>query len=336
MTVDRRIVDAAKAIGQSAHKRAIFDRVYYHKQRIKTVDEIAVATGLTREQVLKCGVDLKKKKVFGQVKKDGVTAYEQIEFIQTHKADIIRFVENPDKLKQAMQTAAQPIVQTVSHPFSKPRKPKSESQKPKSRYGTGGAKLRIAFLTTNPDASARIRTDIEIRDVLQKIKSSPNRELVEVRHIPAAQVSDVLDALNEFQPHIIHFSGHGGDEGLLFDNRSVEEDGGWAVDFEAVNGIVSATAHPPRLLVFNACDTVDGADVFLETVPMVVAMSDSILDAAATMFAVTFYAAIVIGQPVDKALKQGRAMLKAMKVDGADLPTLIASPDIDASSETFL
>ena len=160
--------------------------------------------------------------------------------------------------------------------------------------------------------------------------------LVEIRHIPAAQVTDLLDALNEFEPNIVHFSGHGGAATVLFDSKAPDDDGGTEVDFDLVNEIISATATPPRLLVFNACDTLDGAEVFLHTVEAVVAMSDSIGDSAACFFAAQFYSALVSGQSLDAALKQGKIVLKAAKLADADLPSVICAKGVKAGALTFI
>jgi hypothetical protein len=171
---------------------------------------------------------------------------------------------------------------------------------------------------------------------LQALRKSANRDEVSIKHIPAAQVTDLLEALNEFEPNIVHFSGHGGDAAVLFDNKSPDDDGGLEVDFDLVNEIVSATATPPRLLVFNACDSLDGAEVFLDTVEAVVAMSSSIGDATACFFAAQFYAALVSGQSLDAALKQGKIVLKAAKLPDADVPSVIYGKGVKASSLTFI
>src|SRR5262245_58526031 len=108
------------------------------------------------------------------------------------------------------------------------------------------------------------------------------------------------------------------------------------IDFELVNEIVSATAKPPRLLVFNACDTLDGAEVFLDAVEAVVAMSDSIGDAAACIFAAQFYSALASGQSLEAALKQGKIVLKAAKLADADLPSAISAKGVKTDNLTFI
>jgi hypothetical protein len=61
-----------------------------------------------------------------------------------------------------------------------------------------------------------------------------------------------------------------------------------------------ATDTPLKLLVLNACDTLDGADVLLDVTPVVIAMSAGVSDLAAAVFAARFYAAIASAQSVDQ------------------------------------
>jgi CHAT domain-containing protein len=189
--------------------------------------------------------------------------------------------------------------------------------------------LKIAFLSTNPDGD--LRTDIEARDVQSAMRRANFREEVSIRHVPAARLSDLLSELNEFRPTIVHFSGHGGGESVVFENetnRSV----GVVVDYSLVATFLAATDSPPKLLVLNACDTYLGADVFLSTVEVVVAMLDSIDDAAAGYFSTQFYSALANGQSVGAALRQGKAVLKAGGFHDAELPIAFARQNISVDS----
>lgn len=92
------ILAAAEALNKSAQKRAVFDAVYHHKMKVKTVQWIADRAKLSRVQVLKVGRDLASKHLFTQTRKDNDTAYEQIPSIQAHKRQILRLAG--DKKKQ--------------------------------------------------------------------------------------------------------------------------------------------------------------------------------------------------------------------------------------------
>ena len=50
--------------------------------------------------------------------------------------------------------------------------------------------------------------------------------------VGSSSLEDLLDGLNEFRPHVVHFSGHSGDGFTLFDNGSVEEPEGRGVSID--------------------------------------------------------------------------------------------------------
>lgn len=191
--------------------------------------------------------------------------------------------------------------------------------------------LRVLYLTTNPEmlSGGGLRTDAEVRMVQQVLRGSRYRDRVEVSYLPAATREDLIQGMNDRRPHVIHFSGHGGGQGLKFDNGSVDNPAGLVMDFALLGRCLAATDEPPRLLVLNACDTLDGAEVLLASVPAVVAMSASISDVAAAGFASAFYAAIASAQSVGKALEQGRVALEFLPSDEAHLPECVARDDVD-------
>ncbi len=84
--------------------------------------------------------------------------------------------------------------------------------------------------------------------------------------------------------------------------------------------------------------TLEGADALLQTVPLVIGMSDTIGDTAAIVFARSFYAALASAQSVATALEQARmqmlatSMLDADQVDKSALATLRARDDADPTT----
>lgn len=192
-------------------------------------------------------------------------------------------------------------------------------------------KLRVLYLTANPDMD--LRTDVEVRQVQQALRGAKYRDLVDIQQRPAATFQDLLDGLNDVHPHIIHFSGHGGDQALTFDGGDIESASARDISFDQLVKALDATDHPPTLLVMNACDTLEGATVVLPAVPIVIGMSDAIADLAAIIFAQQFYAAVASGQSVGSALKQAKLRIEVSMVEqNSELPELIAREDIDINS----
>lgn len=95
---NEQIENAAKAIGQSARKRAVFEAIHHHKKPAKTVTEISQRTKLTRIAVLQAGGELARKLGLEQVKVNGEVAYKKSDFLQQHKNEVLSLAGNKTKL----------------------------------------------------------------------------------------------------------------------------------------------------------------------------------------------------------------------------------------------
>lgn len=190
-------------------------------------------------------------------------------------------------------------------------------------------KLRVLYLTANPGMD--LRTDAEVRQVQQALRGAKFRDLVAVEQRPAATFQDLLDGLNDVRPHVVHFSGHGGSETVVLDAGEIAHGVDHVVGFELLVKALASTDLPPTLLVLNACDTLEGAEIILPAVPVVIAMSDNVLDVAAILFAQQFYAALASGQSVGSALRQAKVKIEAAMIDAdaSDLPQCISHEDVD-------
>jgi hypothetical protein len=95
--LNENIVHAAKIIGRSKARRAVFEEIYRGKKKLKTVDELMQSTGLGRVHVLNEGKKLAGNGIVAQVKVDGRTAYEKDEFFVHHKKSVLALVDDPSK-----------------------------------------------------------------------------------------------------------------------------------------------------------------------------------------------------------------------------------------------
>jgi hypothetical protein len=191
-------------------------------------------------------------------------------------------------------------------------------------------RLRVLYLTSSPGKEAPLRVDAEVNNVLKALRSAKHRDLVDLQQRPPAGPQDLIDAINDHRPHVIHFSGHGAATGLLFDTNDLEPTDGQFVDFEPLADLVKATSFPPTLIVLNACNSEGGAETLLEAAPVIISMSDTVGDMSAGLFAMHFYAAIGGAQSIGNAVAQAKTMIAIALPDTPDLIVVSVREGYDA------
>lgn len=204
--------------------------------------------------------------------------------------------------------------------------------------------LRVLYLTANPHSIETVvehpdgevetrgvwlRVDQEVRQVKQALRAANFRDQISVEHLPAATGDDLIDGLNNYRPHVVHFSGHASSWGLQMEDAEGSQEGS-GVEFSLLARILGATDDPPRLIVLNACESLDGADALLQTVPTVIGMSESITDLAAVTFAAQFYSGIASAQSVATAVEQAKTKMQLAALEDSELPQIRTRDDVDA------
>lgn len=189
--------------------------------------------------------------------------------------------------------------------------------------------LRILYLTAVPDGSLRV--DEEIRRVKAAVRASTHRDLVQIEHMPAATPSDLLDGLTRWKPHVVHFSGHSSQSFLVFDTGSAVQTAGQHLTGDLFARALGALDERPTLVVLNSCESHGDVAGLLETVPLIISMTDSIGDRDAMIFAARFYSAIAEGQSVHSAYEIARTDMLFNGLEDALVPALTCAPDVHPS-----
>src|SRR3989442_15233489 len=78
----------------------------------------------------------------------------------------------------------------------------------------GRPKIKALFLAANPRSTNRLAIDEEMHAIEQKLRAAEHRAALVFRSAWAVRPDDLLQLLNQHQPHIVHFSGHGSGKGL--------------------------------------------------------------------------------------------------------------------------
>jgi hypothetical protein len=107
--INDNIVNAAKLIGRSKQRRAVFEAIYFGKALWKSVTAIAQRTGLPRKRVLEEGKRIVGHDFASQEKIDGETSYSRDQSLYQHKAKILAAAGNKKKLA-AIPTRVNPHI----------------------------------------------------------------------------------------------------------------------------------------------------------------------------------------------------------------------------------
>lgn len=178
----------------------------------------------------------------------------------------------------------------------------------------------VLFLGSNPKDSNQLRLDEEAREIEDMIRKSEYRNSVKFISKWAVRPSDILQAINEHNPTIIHFSGHGSKENdLVLENP----DGTIKlVSKESIVQLMSTASDSIKLAFFNNCYSSGQASMAVEYIDFSIGMNDSIGDRAAIVFASQFYSAIGFGKSVYKSFEQAKTLLILEGIEEESTPEL--------------
>ena len=203
---------------------------------------------------------------------------------------------------------------------------KSEKQIDKSTVLMHSVK-KILILSSNPKYSTPMRLDENLRDIEEGLRRSKKRERYDLKAVTAVRHRDFRRALLDYEPHIVHFMGHGKEEGLL-----VEDKKGFPKMFskEALSGLFELCAEHVECVILSACYSEPQGKAISQHIQYVVGMKEEIMEEAALEFSVGFYDALGAGKSIETAFKFGKAAIMAVSPDQQDhslIPVLIKGKD---------
>ncbi len=181
-------------------------------------------------------------------------------------------------------------------------------------------KIVVLFLASNPIDQQQLRLDEEARAISEMIRKSKHRDSVKFETCWAVQPIDLLQAINEYKPSIIHFSGHGSDnDEIIFQTNDGKTK---IVSKEAIVQTMMASSEGIRLVFFNTCYSRNQAESVSEFVEATIGMRTSIGDEAARIFSSQFYSSIGFGLSVKKSFEQAKALLMLEDISEEETPEL--------------
>lgn len=189
-------------------------------------------------------------------------------------------------------------------------------------------KINILFITSSPKDQTLLGPDEEVREIEDKIRKSDYRDSISFFTRWAARPLDLLQAINEIKPTIIHFSGHGSESAeLVFQDDSGDTK---LVSKEGIVQSISTATEDVKMTFFSSCFTHSQAKEIVEYVDTAIGMIEEIGDDSARIFAAYFYSAIGFGHSVKTAFEQAKSALMLEGIPEEGVPELYTKEGLDS------
>lgn len=185
----------------------------------------------------------------------------------------------------------------------------------------------ILFFAANPPGTGQLALDKEVREIEAKIRAAKHRDNLKLISKWAVRPDDLLQAMNQHDARIVHFSGHGSpsEEIILTNDRGEAK----PVTKAALSALFATLGGNVRLVILNACFSRPQADAIIEHVDCAIGMNKAIGDNAAITFAASVYRAIGFGKSVREAFDQGITALLLEGMPEEKTPELLCKTGVD-------
>jgi hypothetical protein len=195
-------------------------------------------------------------------------------------------------------------------------------------------KLRILFLSADPrNVKYRPLLKKEVRLISAALQQGRYQKKIEFFPQWCVTPQEVQEALDEYKPHILHFSGHGDkDAGIMLE----DEDGkACMVTDKALTSLIKSFKGNIHLVFLNSCHSKNQVKAFKRLIDYTIGMNTSVSDEVAIRFASSFYKWLSGGLSVNDAFNRSKGLLELLNDPDFQIPELFIRPGVD-SSQPFI
>lgn len=187
---------------------------------------------------------------------------------------------------------------------------------------------KILFLASGPIDTPSLRLGEEERKIREKLRIVKDKFTFEVRF--AIRTEDIIQALLDTKPYIVHFAGHGLKTGEL----CVENDFGevYPIPPETLADLFEQFKFYVRCVVLNACYSIKQAQAIGSHIEYVIGRNEKTSDDAAIAFSVGFYQGLGSGSSIEKAYELG-CIHGRMKSFHENNPVLLKNNSYNSSGD---
>ena len=184
--------------------------------------------------------------------------------------------------------------------------------------------LKILFLAS--DAGLGLDLTGEFKKIKAVVSASKFPDSISLFSKFDVSVEDLFQSLNEYCPHVLHFSGNMDGDSVLLSSK----DGGVkTVKASALVGLLRVLNDNIRLVVLNACNSLSCAEAISDVIDCAIGIKGEISDSAAITFSESFYRGIGFGRSVKDAFDQAHVALLFEGVSEETIPDLRYREGVD-------
>jgi hypothetical protein len=170
---------------------------------------------------------------------------------------------------------------------------KSSSKASAARSVAPPRKSQILLFTAN-STGPRLQLEEELRAIDDALQRSRLRDSFDLRIAPAVTFEKVIAELDDHSPEIVHFGGHGSDDGeIMFSGQTVPP--------KQMADLFHVLRKRPKLVVFSLCHSRALAEAAALHVEHAIGFDGPVEDSTTRVFAATLYERLASHERMDVA-----------------------------------
>lgn len=168
------------------------------------------------------------------------------------------------------------------------------------------SRLTIMMVAASPNDTTKLALEQEHVLLRNRMRQNVEAANCELLYEWAVRPRDLQLALKNNKPHVIHFAGHGNREGIWLED---DERKSQSLSKEMLAILLDAGRPELRLVVLNACSSVQQLDRLREVVDFIIGTRAPVLDEVALSFTAHFYENVAVGDGVREAFLKAQGKL---------------------------
>jgi esterase/lipase superfamily enzyme len=181
----------------------------------------------------------------------------------------------------------------------------------------------VLVLVANPTGTVPLQLEKETELIKARLAEGEIGKGYVVQSVPVARAEDLSQYLLMYRPRVVHFAGHGHENGeLIFTNAQNQSQ---PISAAALAGLFAVIGWRVECVVLNACFSFEKADELREQVDCVIGMNDAILDGSALRFAAGFYRGIGFGFGYRRAFDLGCNEIQLLNLPDHQTPRFVSA-----------